>query len=85
MGGQSSEPIGATSTDFSAYQNSKLSASADDPLGQLSALVMKGSAEAAQELHYTVAAAVQNLKWLSRKKPELFTPIASKKLVFCCV
>ena len=58
----------------------KLSASADDPLGQLSALVMKGSAEAAQELHYTVAAAVQNLKWLCKKKPELFAPIASKKL-----
>lgn len=58
----------------------KLSAAAALPLRQLGALIMKGSVEASQELHYTVAAAVQDLEWLSRKKSELFEPIASEKM-----
>ena len=65
---------------FAPTKAQKLSYEAYEALLTLADLAKKGSVEAASEFHRAVAAAVQLLRFLCRSRPELFAPIASKKL-----
>src|SRR5438128_2388989 len=57
----------------------KLSQSANDQIFALATLADKGADGAAAELYSTVAGAVGLLKFLCKKKPQMFTPIAREE------